>query len=428
MESVNLKVDVNMKNIYDIRYEKNLIYILPSEPSSLSPFVCDEMYPNTVIILYLYYLDRLSVYWPYLDGIPKEIHICVISSREEVLSEVRRHIEASGREGVQYIRKENRGRDVSALLVTCGDLIKDYEYVCFLHDKKEHSEEVKKDTDLWIENLWGNMIGSAEYISRILRLFLEKPELGVLAPPEPVGDYFCTWYGYGWHDSFGITEELVKRLCLNTDIRPDKPPVTIGTVLWFRRDALRKLFDYGWEYSDFDDEGLKRKDYLSYGIERLFPYVAQDAGYDTGTVMTGGYAGKQTNYLQHAANLIFKEAEQFFPVNQVSDLECYRRNRGRIIEFAKRNKEVYLYGAGTMGRFCLAVLRKENIQPAGFLVSGSNGDSMVECVPVTELHRLERLQERAVIITVYDLTAQSEIAEKLRRRGCRKFICMWEKE
>lgn len=422
------KVSRDMKNIYDVRYEKNLIYILPSEPGCLSSSVRSEVYPNTVILVYLYYLDTLSVYWSYLDGIPEEIQVCVISSKEEVLKEVRRHIEASGRAGVQYILKENRGRDVSALLVTCADLIKNYEYLCFLHDKKEHSEEVKKDTDLWIENLWGNMIGSSGYISRILRLFLENPELGVLAPPEPVGDYFCTWYGYGWHDSFGITSELVRRLQLNTDIRPDKPPITIGTVLWFRREALRKLFDYGWSYADFDDEGLRRHDYLSYGIERLFPYVAQDAGYDTGTVMTGRYAEKQTNYLQHAANLMFKEAEPYFPVNQLADLECYQRNKGRIMEFARRNEEVYLYGAGTMGQFCLTVLRKENIQPAGFLVSENNGESVVECVPVTELQRMERLQERAVIITVYELAAQREIAEELRRRGCRKFICMWEKE
>ena len=90
-----------MKNVYDIRYEKNLIYILPSEPDSLSSFGCDERYTNTVIIVYLYYLDTVSVYWSYLDGIPKEIHVCVISSREEVLKEVRRHMEISGRTAVQ---------------------------------------------------------------------------------------------------------------------------------------------------------------------------------------------------------------------------------------------------------------------------------------------------------------------------------------
>ena len=416
-----------MKNVYDVRYEKNLIYILPSEPGCLSPSVCRERYPNTVILVYLYYLDTLSVYWSYLDGIPEEIQVCVISSKEEVLKEVRKHMEASGRKNIRYILKENRGRDVSALLVTCADLIKDYEYVCFLHDKKERSAEVKRDTELWIKNLWGNTVGSAGYISRVLQLFLENPSLGVLAPPEPVGDHFCTWYGYGWHDSFGITEELVEKLCLDTDIRQDKPPVTIGTALWFRRDALQKLFDHGWEYSDFDDEGLRRQDYLSYGIERIFPYVAQDAGYDTGTVMTEAYAAIQTNYLQHAANLIFKEAETFFPVNNLADLERYRSNKSSVIEFAERNREVYLYGAGTMGQFCLSLLRKENIQPEGFVVSKGGGVSMVDCIPVIELDRLEHLPGRAVVITVYTLEVQDEIAKMLEERGCRNYIRMWEK-
>lgn len=412
-----------MKNVYDIRYENNLIYALSSAPEAL----WQEIYSDTLIIVYLYYLDTLSVYLPYLDGIPEAIHVCLVSSRKEVLREVRRHMEASGRKNIRYILKENRGRDVSALLVTCADLIKDYEYVCFLHDKKERSAEVKRDTELWIKNLWGNTVGSAGYISRVLQLFLENPSLGVLAPPEPVGDHFCTWYGYGWHDSFGITEELVEKLCLDTDIRQDKPPVTIGTALWFRRDALQKLFDHGWEYSDFDDEGLRRQDYLSYGIERIFPYVAQDAGYDTGTVMTEAYAAIQTNYLQHAANLIFKEAEPFFPVNNLADLERYRSNKSSVIEFAERNREVYLYGAGIMGQFCLSLLRKENIQPEGFVVSKGDGVSMVDCIPVLELDRLEHLPGRAVVITVYALEVQDEIAKMLEERGCRNYIRMWEK-
>ncbi len=337
-------------------------------------------------------------------------------------------MEAAGRGGIRYILKENQGRDVSALLVAGADLIKDYKYVCFLHDKKEHYAEWKKDTELWIENLWGNMIGSAGYIRHILGLFLKHPTLGVLAPPEPVGDHFRTWYGYGWHDSFEITEELVRKFDLNTDIRKEKPPITIGTVLWFKRDALQKLFHYGWKYSDFNDEGLKSPRHLSYGIERFFPYVAQDAGYDTGTVMTEAYAARQVNYLQHAANLLLKEAEVFFPVTTLAALDCYKRNKGRVIEFAKRNKEVYLYGAGKIGQLCLSMLRKENIQPAGFIVSKSDGNSVVECLPVTELDRLECLQRKAVIITVYKLTAQRAIAEMLEERGCRNYIIMWEED
>lgn len=416
-----------MKNVYDIRYEKNLIYVRSSDQDARLG-IPDAIFQDTVIILYLYYQDTLSVYWPYIDGIPEEINVCLISSREEVLWEARKHLEAAGRGGVRYILKENRGRDVSALLVAGADIIKDYKYVCFLHDKKEHSEEWKKDTELWIENLWGNMIGSAGYIQHILNLFLKNPVLGVLVPPEPVGDHFNAWYGYGWNHSFEITEELVRKLELNTDIRLQKPPITLGTVLWFKRDAMQKLFQYGWKYSDFDDESLKTPHYLSYGIERIFSYVAQDAGYDTGTVMTETYAAKQTKHLQHAANLFLKEAEVFFPVTTLVSLECFKRNQGRVIEFAKKNKEVYLYGAGKIGQLCLSVLRKENMQPAGFIVSKSDGNPMVECLPVIELDRLECPQRKAVIITVYEPAAQREIAEMLEERGCWNYIVMLEED
>lgn len=416
----------SLKNVYDIRYEKNLMYVLPSNEDALLQGIPHGVYQDAAIILYLYYQDTLSVYWPYIDGIPEEIDVYLISSREEVLREAEKHLKAVGRGGVRYILKENRGRDVSALLVTGTDIIKDYKYVCFLHDKKAHCEERKKDTELWIENLWGNMIGSAGYIRHILHLFLKHPELGVLAPPEPIGDSFCTWYGYGWHGSCGITEEIVSKLGLNTDIRIEKPPITIGTALWFQREALQKLFDYGWKYSDFNDENLENYHYLSYGIERIFPYVAQDAGYDTGTVMTEAYAAKQTNYLQHAANLILKEAELFFPVTTLLALERYKRNQGHIIEFAKKNREVYLYGAGQMGQFCLSLLQKENIQPAGFIVSKSDGNSVVGCIPVIELEKLECLQKKAVIITVYDSAVQREIAGMLEERGCQNYMVMWE--
>ncbi|WP_353937923.1 rhamnan synthesis F family protein, partial [Parabacteroides goldsteinii] len=37
---------------------------------------------------------------------------------------------------IKVIVVENRGRDVSALLVGCAPYISDYKYVCFVHDKK----------------------------------------------------------------------------------------------------------------------------------------------------------------------------------------------------------------------------------------------------------------------------------------------------
>lgn len=416
-----------MKNVYDLRYEKDLLFILSEDTRQISGFSDLEVYRKSAVIIYLYYIDTLSVYYQYIDHIPQEIDLYVISSREDVLNEVHKHVAAESERNAYYIYKENRGRDVSALLIASRTIVAKYEYVCFLHDKKEHSEEWREDTQFWVENLWGNQIGTGAYIGNVLGLFESNCELGILTPPEPTGRHFDTWYGYGWYHSFEITQDVAQRLHLNADIRRNKPPVTFGTVLWFRSIALHKLFEAGWKYSDFDDNRLDDGNYLSYGIERIFAYVAQDAGYDTGTVMACSYAEKAMNQLQYITKDIFWEKDLFFPVNNLSDLECYKENKKRIIGFAKENRKVYLYGAGDMARLCAAVLRSENITTEAFIITGKSEKYIVDCIPVISAEEVDCFGDIAVIITVYDVGIQNEIENILKRYGCRTYIRMWDR-
>lgn len=421
MRGLRLKV----RNIYDIRYEKNLTYILPEKAYSVLETLSSAVYAETAVIIYLYYIDTLSIYYKYIDSIPLDIDIYIISSLENVLEEVRGHICMVERKNVTYIMKENQGRDVSALLVTSRDIVKNYQYVCFLHDKKEHHEKTKEDTLLWIENLWGNQIGSPDYINGILKLFEDNKNLGLIVPPEPIGEYFDAWYGCGWCKSFEVTKAIANNLQLNADIRLDKPPITFGTVLWFRSKAMQKLFDAEWSYSDFNDEGLNNDNYLSYGLERIYAYVAQDAGYDTGTSMTVSYAEKQTGYLQYTTNMIMHEAAPFFPISSIKDLNHYKRNRRRIVEFGRNNEKIYLYGAGKMGRFCAALLKLENITPMGYIVSKDNGISLMEGIPVISVEKFDWQQNIAVIVTVYDEKDQEEIANSLKGKACCNYIKFW---
>lgn len=414
-----------MKNVYDIRYEKNLTFILP-EKSYVSQKVTSEVYKKTAVIMYLYYIDTLATYYRYIENIPECIDTYIISSRKEVLEEVKKHIEMLHKREPGYILKENRGRDISALLVTGREIVSKYEYVCFLHDKKEHYERLKSDNLLWIENLWGNQIGSPDYINGILELFQNNAALGVIAPPEPIGQHFNTWYGFGWYKSFEITKYIAEKLQLNADIRPDKPPVTFGTALWFRSRALKRLFDAGWRYTDFHDGDLSNDHYLSYAIERIFAYVAQDAGYDTGTSMTISYAEKQTAYLQYTTNMIMQEAQRYFPVNNVETLHIFKKNRKRILEFARNNEKIFLYGAGTMGRFCLSVLRSEDFSPVAYIVSEDSGFSVRDGISVLLADEMDWSQDMAVIITVYDPEFQKKIADKLEHMKCSKYIKFWE--
>ena len=417
-----------MKNVYDIRFEKGLYYILPLKADSVSGLPYDIVYGHTAIILYLYYSDTVENYYSYIDDIPSGIDIYIISSRQDVLWQVKKHKTENGGKCKEYLLKENTGRDVSALLVTSKEIVKRYKYVCFLHDKKAHSSEMEKDTQLWIENLWGNLIGSAHYINSILELFEKDEKLGVIAPPDPIGDNFYISLGYGWYGSFGITAKIADRLKLNSDLDIDRPPITIGTALWFRYDALQKLFNADWNYSDFDDGQLKDTNYLSYGLERIFAYVAQDAGYDAATAMTTPYAEKHLNYQQYTTSLIFSEARHFFPIPTLAGIECYKRNSVKMIEFAKRNKEFFLYGMGDMGRFCYNLLSKENLLPSGFIVSTMSVESFFGKLPVYSIDELKENKNIAIIITVTHSKDKQEIIHTLMDRKFYNYMAFWDME
>lgn len=414
-----------MENVYDIRYKKSLSYIISTDEKS--EIELDKLYEKTAVVLYLYYEDTVHLYFKYIDSISKNIHLYIISSVESVLDKCREYIREKKRDNTFFILKENRGRDITALLISMGERVFNYTYVAFVHDKKERAPEKKKDTDLWVENLWGNIIENQNYIDKVLSLFEKNENLGVLVPPDPIGEHFCTWYGYGWHGSFEITKKLAEELELCVDLDINKPPVALGTALWFRTKALRKLFEHNWTYSDFNDECLNNSNYLSYGIERIFPYVAQDAGYDTGEIMTLEYAQKQNNYLHYSTARIFAEMHSFFPIPDIASVNRYKRNLPRLEEFVAQNEDIYLYGAGDMGRFCLSLLRRMGRDAEAFIITDEPKETIIDGVPVFPIENVAGILSRktGVVITVAHPIFQNQILVKLKDIGLKNIFVFW---
>ncbi len=417
-----------MDNVYDIRYKKSLSYIFSTDGNIDCKIAVDKLYKEVAVILYLYYEDTASYYFKYIKNIPESVNLYIISSRQSVLEIYCNYVEKVERKNTTFILKENRGRDVSALLVTARDVVKAHKYICFVHDKKEHKLEFKTDTDLWVENLWGNMLGSSDYIAQILHKFESDHNLGILAPPDPIGDSFCTWYGYGWHGSYDVTKQLAEKIGLNANLDSKKPPITIGTALWFRTEALKKLFEFNWGYELFDDEKLNDSNYLSYGIERIFAYVAQDAGFDTGEIMTLEYAQKQNNYLHYSMPKIFFKIQSYFPFPSITAIESYDRNVPRLLEFARANEKLFLYGAGDMGRFCLSFLRREGIEPSGFIVTGNVEQYQIDNLSVVNLYQLEsdKIDTVGVVITVVAESMQKQMQSVLDNLGIRNYLIFWK--
>ena len=383
----------------------------------------EKILMQSAIIIFLYYLEDVEKYQEYINNISKEIDVYIISSRQQLLNIV---CEMNRGKKFKYVLKEDaEGRDVAALLLEGKKIADQYKYVCFLHDKRAHYIEQKDDVNLWIKNIWGNLIGDNKtHIQQILNIFESNVNVGVLTPPDPIGESFCSWYGMGWHGSYDITKKITEILKLNCNISKDIPPLGLGTALWFRTTALEKLFRYPWVINDFNDSRLGDANYLSYGIERIFAYVAQDAGYDTGEVMTLEYAKIQTLIIKRETMEIYKRMYEFYPFLTVEKAKKAQKNMDRVLKVSK-GKKVYLYGAGVMGRFCLTNLRRRGIEPVAFLIT-EGGDTYVDTLRVELIENWKADIESLIIITPINENVKREMEYNLKINKIKNYIKFWD--
>ena len=389
-----------MKNVCDIKIEKNMNYILPTNYSKKENIYLIQQ-KKILIIIHLHYLDTVSYYLSFVKFIPDNIDIIFTISDETVKDVLQEADILRSRRNCRIVEKRNRGRDISAILVACRTEILKYDYICFLHDKKEKSIEYKDDIKQWIHCLWENMIGSKAYIENVLDLFLNNPDLGLLVPPFPISRHLPMLYTDVWGRNYSITKDLIDRMGLKCDLSMDKQPITLGTVFWAKVAALRKLFEIEWKYEDFDDEPLKIDGTISHSIERVLAYVAQDAGFDTGWVMTDRYAGEFLEYTRDTLKKIFYRLDSSLGILKISELESYDRRATELMEFIDHYEKFYIFGAGEWGNHCFLMLNDQIKTPSAFLVSDtSHNCKSMYGIPVCALSEVKIDEKIAIIIAV----------------------------
>ncbi|WP_026525948.1 rhamnan synthesis F family protein [Butyrivibrio sp. MB2005] len=376
---------------------------------------------NTAVICYLYYKETLDIYFKYVDHVPNEIDVYLITSVTEISDIL--HTRYGNKENITVIEKDNRGRDLSGLLVSCADFFFDYEFACFVHDKKEIYDEYRKETEEWALSLWENTIGTADYIRNIYDYLTGHEEVGLLVPPEPLGERIDYWYSNNWGDNYENTVNLAKRLSVDVDIRKDISPASIGSVFWARTKALRKLFNPGWEYDDFPEEPMPKDGTISHAIERILAYVALDAGYITERAISSENASSYLAFLQPNARTVSDVLYVKEGVRNASGLKKYADSKKKVFDMINDNLTVYLYGAGKYGKYCARLLRRWGIEPAGFVVTKIELEKEIEGIRVFSLEELENeLQKSGVIITPIKDSVRKEIAQQLVDRKIKRFI------
>lgn len=409
-----------MKNVYDIKREKNLNFILPLEQTERSSM--EDIYSKTVVLIHLHYVETVDIYMEYIRNIPAGIDIIFTVSEQAVKEKILLSIKNI--ENKYYIiEKNNRGRDISALLVAGSPYILKYEYFCFLHDKRAKEAKIKPDVERWIQCLWENMLGSRAYIDNILDVFKKQETIGLLAAPAPMSPYFDAAFSGAWSSNFKNTKRLAERLQLVCDLNEEKPVLTIGTAFWAKKEALRKLLEEDWKYEDFDAEPMAVDGTISHAIERCFAYVAQDAGYETGIVMTDRFAGERMDYMQNTLRTAFSHLSEAINVSTIAEIERYDILRNELSSAMSADSYIYIYGAGVYGRQCADWVKSWDYQVRAFLVTSKEGTGQQYLgIPVVQFSEIE-LDENAILIIAVSEKYKREIMEEIEKgKGIAKNI------
>lgn len=401
-----------MKNIFDIKKEKNLNIILPKDIQ-----IGKVNYENNkcVILIHLYYIDTVEQYLPYIEKLPKEVDLYFTYSEENLKEKIENLLKQTQIK-CSFIKKKNRGRDISALLVAARTLLKRYKFVCFLHDKKVNNPMRKEDNSNWNYSLWENMIGSRQYVENVLYTFQNNNTLGLLVPPPLVSDRMDHAYKNQWLNNYKTTKKIINELKINCDLDKNMTPITLGTVFWARTEALRKLFEKKWTYEDFDEEPLLDDGTISHAIERVFAYVAKDAGFNTGWVMTDKYAGEYIEKMQAGLKKTMHVLDEELGMKYIAEINFYKEKRLKLKAFAKKNKRIYIYGAGEYGQSCYKLLRSISQESSGFIVSKkTKGNEKINKLKVFSIDELEFSKEDGIIVAV-NYKLQDEILEELQKK------------
>lgn len=283
-------------NIDDIRKAMHLDYVLPSQ--GINPQTHDR--PRSAFIYHVYFMDLLEDTCHYIASLPEETDL-YITSTEDKIPQIREYMQQHGiSHQATFIPVINRGRDVSALLVAACPVVLSgkYDVIGFAHDKKSSQNQENghhgTESQGFAYKLMENTLGSEAYVKNILTLFAENPRLGQVTPPPPYHAlYFAHTIPHDWGANYEITKELLEdRLGIHVPLSPTKPTASaMGSCYWFRVEALKPLFEYGWKYEDFLPEGQMGEDgTISHAIERANGYICQSRGYYPAWVLSDRYA------------------------------------------------------------------------------------------------------------------------------------------
>ena len=247
--------------------------------------------PRIAVVAHLFYVDVVQEVMSRLAHIPVPYDLFVTTSDQAKASAIRALIgdRVPGSLEVRVV-ESNAGRDISAFLVACKDVLAPgrYDLVCKIHSKRSPQDGYNRAM-AFKDYLYDNLLHSRGYVSQILGLFEKHQSLGALFPPVVSLGY--PTLGHGWFLNKPGAERLVKKLGISVKLDEHTPVAPLGSMFWARPEALVPLTEPGFTWEDFRGDDHYGDGSLPHVLERMLGYVVMGSGYHVREVFSTWWAG-----------------------------------------------------------------------------------------------------------------------------------------
>lgn len=289
---------LRLENLAIIKKNMQFNFILPKYQCEPADDVIQKS--KIALVMHIYYEDQAEVCLQYARSMPEQTDVYITTDTDEKVEMIRGVFVKMPCNKLTVRKRNNVGRDLSTLIVEFREEIKQYDYVCYAHDKKVKQLEPRTIGYGFAYKCFENVLASREFVSNVLNLFEKNKRLGMIAPPPPNhGEYYFI-LGQEWGMNYQVTKELAEKLDLRVPVSEQYEPVSaLGSMFWFRPKALRKLLDYPWTYEELPQEPVPQDGTILHAVERIHGFAAQSAGYYSGYVMCDTCAAIELTNLEH---------------------------------------------------------------------------------------------------------------------------------
>lgn len=232
--------------------------LLPQAPAPAPKRIC--------VIVHAFYPDLVPEMLDYLErwSVP---HRLIFTTTREAYSELVDIVASHGMEA-EILVNENHGRDILPFLEAIP-LVGEDEIILKLHTKRSLH---RGDGEFWRRDLL-NKLMSAERVSDIFDAYVQRADLGLVAPDGHILPMSTYW---------GANAENVRSLSRRMGsggLDPDTMLFAAGSMFFIRPQALAGIRALGLRAADFEAETGQVDGTLAHAIERCFSISTWTGGY-----------------------------------------------------------------------------------------------------------------------------------------------------